>query len=83
MIVFAIAAGTLCTISFIPQLLSQFKGRDKLSRLFLVIYLIGVINWGLFGITMPQPNIPLVAISAIQVVFVTIILIKLGIHERS
>ena len=79
--VFAILAGVLCTVSFIPQLLSIYGGKVKLSRAFLFIYFLGVINWGLFGITMTPPNIPLVFISGIQAAFVAILLIQLSSHE--
>lgn len=80
--VFAILAGVLCTISFVPQLLSIYRGKVKLSREFLFIYFLGVINWGLFGITMTPPNIPLVVISGIQTAFVALILLKLSRHEQ-
>ena len=72
-------------MSFVPQSLSIHIGKFKLSRLSrpsLFIYFLGFINWGLFGITMTPPNIPLVVISGILAAFIALILIKLSRHEQ-
>jgi uncharacterized protein with PQ loop repeat len=74
--IFAIIAGSLCTISFIPQLLRVLKKIYTLSPAFLLMYCLGVINWGLFGLTMSPIGWPLVTISFLQMLFVLVIYIK-------
>lgn len=69
--IFSFLAGFLCTISFIPQLLSK---SEKINTHFLIIYGSGVICWGLFGLYLS--NLFLILISLIQLIFVGIIYAK-------
>ena len=81
--IFAILAGLLCTVSFVAQII-KFK-RDKtasISKLFLFIYGIGVINWGLLGLSLSPMHMPLVLISFLQLAFVMFIIYSLRSFEN-
>lgn len=75
--IFAILAGSLCTLSLIPQLVCAQRGNFQISKVFLIMYLMGVINWGLFGFTLTPINYPLLSISVLQAIFTLLILVKL------
>jgi uncharacterized protein with PQ loop repeat len=75
--IFAVFAGLLCTLSFIPQILSVLRGRPDISCVFLWIYACGVLNWALFALTEAAVNWPLFAISALQLFFVLFIIVAI------
>jgi uncharacterized protein with PQ loop repeat len=75
--IFALLAGSLCTLSLIPQLVCAQRGIFQISKVFLIMYLVGVINWGLFGFTLTPINYPLLSISVLQAIFTFLILVKL------
>jgi uncharacterized protein with PQ loop repeat len=72
--IFAAFAGLLCTVSFIPQILSVLRGNFHISWAFLWIYACGVLNWAIFSLTDTVTNWPLFAISALQLFFVSFII---------
>jgi hypothetical protein len=74
--IFAVIAGSLCTLSFITQLIRALNSNFQLSHTFLITYFIGVINWGLFAISTLPINWLLLLISVLQATFVGIILLK-------
>jgi uncharacterized protein with PQ loop repeat len=71
---FAILAGTFCTVSFIPQIIRARKKAFFLSESFLIIYGVGVLNWGLYALSHQSVAWPLAFISFLQLFFVLILL---------
>ena len=52
-------AGTLTTISFLPQVIRTWKRRSAsdLSMLMLIVYIAGVFGWILYGIVTKAPPV--------------------------
>jgi MtN3 and saliva related transmembrane protein len=77
-----IIAGTLTTISLLPQLLKTLKTKSAkdLSSLMLIILCIGVILWITYGII--RKDTPLVLANSITLIIALIILVLKFQYER-
>jgi len=73
-------AGTLTTISFIPQVIKvlRTKNTKDLSLMMYVIIFIGVLLWLIYGIAIDR--YPMIIANAITIIFVSIILFMKNKH---
>ncbi len=71
--IIGIIAGTLCTISFIPQIVKIIKTRQAkdLSLLTFSIFALGVFLWFIYGIMIKE--IPVILANGITLVLVAIV----------
>jgi MtN3 and saliva related transmembrane protein len=76
-----LVAGTLTTLSFLPQLLKAWKSRSThdISIGMFSMLAVGVLLWLIYGLV--TADIPVIAANAITLVFVALILaLKLRYH---
>lgn len=68
------AAGSLCTISFLPQLIKIIKTKHTkdLSLAFFLLYLMGIILWFFYG--MLRKDIAIISANAVAIILAAIIL---------
>lgn len=79
--ILGLVAGTLTTLSFLPQLLKAWKSRSThdISIGMFSMLAVGVLLWLIYGLV--TADIPVIAANAITLVFVALILaLKLRYH---
>ena len=79
--ILGLVAGTLTTLSFLPQLLKAWKSRSThdISIGMFSMLALGVLLWLIYGLV--TADIPVIAANAITLVFVALILaLKLRYH---
>lgn len=77
-----LAAGTLTTISFVPQVLKiwQSKHADDISASMFIIFIIGVALWLLYGINIQA--LPVIIANAVTLLLAsTILVLKVYFHK--
>ncbi|MDD4308452.1 MAG: SemiSWEET transporter [Thermoplasmata archaeon] len=69
-----IVAGTLTTISFIPQIIKIYKTKDAkdLSILMFLIFSLGVLLWLTYGIVIGE--LPIIIANCVTLFFIVVIL---------
>jgi MtN3 and saliva related transmembrane protein len=73
-LIIGIAAGTLCTISFLPQIIRILKTRHTkdLSLITYFIFSLGVFLWLIYGVLIKE--LPVILANAITFIFCLIII---------
>lgn len=68
------AAGTLTTVSFLPQVIKAWKTRHTgdISGYMFILLLVGICLWLFYGIVMA--DMPIIAANGVSFIFVAIIL---------
>jgi len=72
--VLGLFAGTLTTISFLPQLVKAWKSRSThdISSGMLALFSVGLVLWIVYGVIVT--DVPVIAANAVTLVFVGLIL---------
>ena len=72
--VIGIIAGTLTTISFIPQIIKIYKTKNAkdLSVLMFLIFSLGVLLWLIYGIAIGE--LPVIIANCVTLLFIIVIL---------
>lgn len=78
-----IFAGTLTTISFLPQALKIWRTRDvkSISLLMYLMLCLGVLSWIIYGVALNSPSI-FVSNSIIFILVLSILFLKILIQYR-
>jgi len=68
------AAGTLTTVSFLPQVIKAYKTRHTgdISGYMFILLLVGICLWLAYGVVMA--DMPIIAANGVSLVLVSIIL---------
>ncbi|OGQ53464.1 MAG: hypothetical protein A3J24_02915 [Deltaproteobacteria bacterium RIFCSPLOWO2_02_FULL_53_8] len=68
------AAGTLTTVSFLPQVIKAWKTRHTgdISGYMFILLLVGICLWLVYGIVMA--DMPIIAANGVSFLFVSVIL---------
>ncbi|MBW2975664.1 SemiSWEET transporter [Candidatus Woesearchaeota archaeon] len=74
--ILGLLAGTLTTVSFIPQVIKSFKMKETrdISLLMYIILCIGVLSWLIYGILIK--DIPVIAANGAALILTAMILIS-------
>jgi len=74
-IVIGITAGTLCTVSFIPQIIKIYKTKNAgdLSLITFLVFAAGVSLWLLYGIL--TKDFPIIIANIVTLILIIMILI--------
>ena len=75
--IFGFIAGTLTTISFLPQVIKTVKGKnvDGLSLIMYICFSAGVAFWLVYGIYLH--NLPIIIFNSITILFAIAILLNI------
>jgi len=82
-LVLGIAAGFLCTVSFIPQIIKIYstKNVEDLSLITFSVFSLGVFLWLIYGILIKEPPI-IIANIATLIFIVTILIMKIRYDKK-
>ena len=80
--IFGYLAGTLCTISFIPQAYKCIveKNVEGISLMMYIIFSVGVLLWFIYGIILG--NLPIIIFNALTLILAIAILINILKHSK-
>jgi len=80
--IFGYLAGTLCTISFIPQAYKCIveKNVEGISLSMYIIFSVGVLLWFIYGIILG--NLPIIIFNALTLILAIAILINILKHSK-
>ena len=81
--VLGLAAGTLTTIAFVPQVVKIWRNKsaDDISYGTFILFSIGLLIWLLYGIAIEAP--PIIAANAITLLLAVIILVLKARYDRA